>query len=106
MGRIVAGLAGEAALGLAIGLALAIVLEVFQMAAQVVSLQAGFGYASTIDPTSGADSTVLLTSRSSPPGCCFSRPARTGCWCEALADSLRLCSAGIVHDATDLGAWR
>ena len=52
MGRIVAGLAGEAGLGFAIGLALAIVLEVFHVAAQVVSLQAGFGFASTIDPNS------------------------------------------------------
>src|SRR5438477_5025657 len=33
IGRMAAGLAGEAALGLAIGLALAIVLEVFQLAA-------------------------------------------------------------------------
>ena len=43
--------------------ALAIVFEVFQMAAQAVSLQAGLGYASTVDPTSGADSTVLLDDR-------------------------------------------
>ncbi len=61
IGRMVAGLAGEAGLGLAIGVALAIVFEVFQMAAQAVSLQAGFGFASTIDPTTNADSTVLLT---------------------------------------------
>ncbi len=60
-GRIVAGLVGEMALGLAIGLIVAIVLELFQVAAQVVSLQAGLGYASTIDPTSGGDSTVLIT---------------------------------------------
>src|ERR1019366_2509252 len=51
MGRIVAGLASEAGLGLAIGVALAIVFEVFQMAAQAVSLQAGLGYASTVDPS-------------------------------------------------------
>src|SRR2546430_1045303 len=42
-GRLLAGLAGEAALGLAIGLAVAIVMEVFQLAAQIVSLQAGLG---------------------------------------------------------------
>src|SRR5665213_1372456 len=56
VGRMVADLAGEAALGLAIGVSLAIVIEVFKMAAQAVSLPAGFAYASTIDPTSGADS--------------------------------------------------
>src|SRR5579863_2474025 len=61
LGRIVAGLASEAAMGVAIGLALALALEAFQFAAQAVSLGAGLGYASTIDPASGADSTVLLT---------------------------------------------
>jgi len=44
IGRIIAGVAGEAALGVAIGMSLAIVLEVFQVAAQIVSLQAGFGF--------------------------------------------------------------
>src|SRR5258707_844278 len=61
IGRIAGGLAGDAALGLAIGVSLATVIEVFTMAAQAVSLPAGLGYASTVDPTSGADSTVLLT---------------------------------------------
>lgn len=60
MPQLVAGLAAEAALGLAVGLVIGIVIEVFQAAAQVVSLQAGFSYASTIDPTSGADSPVLV----------------------------------------------
>ena len=36
IGRIVTGLAGEMTLGLVIGLALAVVLEVFEMAAQAV----------------------------------------------------------------------
>ena len=55
------GLLSEATIGLAIGVVVGIVIEIFQMAAQVVSLQAGFSYASTIDPTSGADSPVLVT---------------------------------------------
>ncbi|HEY1338605.1 MAG TPA: flagellar biosynthetic protein FliR [Bryobacteraceae bacterium] len=50
----------EAALGVAIGLALAIVLEAFGLAAQVAGLQAGYAYASTIDPNTEADSGVLL----------------------------------------------
>jgi flagellar biosynthetic protein FliR len=49
----------EAGLGLAIGLAVAFLMEGFQLAMQIVGLQAGYGYALTIDPTSQADSSVL-----------------------------------------------
>jgi len=51
----------EAAMGIAIGLAVAFIAEGFQMGAQIISLQAGYTFATTIDPTSGADSAVLLT---------------------------------------------
>ncbi|MES1257892.1 MAG: flagellar biosynthetic protein FliR [Acidobacteriota bacterium] len=91
IGRIVAGLAGEAALGFAIGLTLAIVLEVFQIAAQVVSIQAGFGFASTIDPASGADSTVLLSLAQMTAGLLFFATGADRLLVRALADSLRLC---------------
>lgn len=90
IGRIVAGLASEAALGLAIGVALAIVFEAFQMAAQAVSLQAGFGYASTVDPTSGADSTVLLTIAQLTAGLLFFVSGADRLLVKALAESLRL----------------
>jgi flagellar biosynthetic protein FliR len=50
----------EAALGIAIGISVAIVLEAFVVAAQVFGLQAGYAYASTIDPNTEADSGVLL----------------------------------------------
>ena len=99
----VAGLAGEAALGLAIGVSLAIVIEVFQMAAQAVSLQAGLGYASTVDPTSGADSTVLLTIAQLTAGLLFFVSGADRLLVKALAESLRLCSAGIVHAEQGLG---
>lgn len=89
-GELVPGLAGEAALGLAIGLSLAVVLEVFQMAAQAVSLQAGLGYASTIDPTSGADSTVLLTLAQITAGLLFFVSGADRLFIKALAESLRI----------------
>jgi flagellar biosynthetic protein FliR len=54
-------LLAEAALGMAVGLAVAFLAESFQMGAQIISLQAGYTFATTIDPTSGADSGVLLT---------------------------------------------
>jgi flagellar biosynthetic protein FliR len=89
--RIVAGLAGEMALGLAIGLIVAIILELFQVAAQIVSLQAGLGYASTIDPTSGADSTVLITLAQLTAGLLFFSSGGDRMLVRVLADSIRLC---------------
>ena len=52
--------AAEAVLGIAIGVSVAIVLESFTLAAQVLGLQAGYAYASTIDPNTEADSGILL----------------------------------------------
>jgi flagellar biosynthetic protein FliR len=50
----------ETAVGVALGVTAAIVLEAFTFAAQVLGQPAGFGYASTIDPATQADSGVLL----------------------------------------------
>jgi flagellar biosynthetic protein FliR len=50
----------EAALGIGIGLTVAFVTESFNVAAQVMGLQAGYAYASTVDPNTQADSTVLV----------------------------------------------
>jgi flagellar biosynthetic protein FliR len=58
-GQLVVWAFSELGLGLAVGLAVAFLTEGFQMAAQSIGLQAGYGYASTIDPTSEADSSVL-----------------------------------------------
>ena len=91
LSRIVVGLAGEMALGLAIGLVITIVLELFQVAAQIASLQAGFGFASTIDPTSGADSTVLITLAQLTAGLLFFTGGGDRMLVRVLADSIRLC---------------
>lgn len=91
IGRVVAGVASEAALGLAIGVALAIVLEVFEMAAQAVSLQAGLGHASIVDPTSGADSTALLIAAQMTAALLFFVSGADRLLVRALAESLRLC---------------
>jgi len=53
-------LLAEAALGVTIGLAVSFVSEAFQVAAQLMGMQAGFAYASIVDPTTEADSSVLL----------------------------------------------
>jgi flagellar biosynthetic protein FliR len=60
LARLVLLLASEAAFGLAIGLSVAILNEILKMGAQVMSQQAGYGFASTIDPTTSADSGVLV----------------------------------------------
>jgi flagellar biosynthetic protein FliR len=49
----------ESGFGLAIGLAVAFLIEGFQMAAQIIGLQAGYGYSLTVDPTSQVDTGVL-----------------------------------------------
>ena len=60
-GGLLAGwLIAEAALGIGIGLCVAFVMEGFYVAAQVMGLQAGYAYASSIDPNSQADSSVLV----------------------------------------------
>lgn len=50
---------GELAIGLLIGLTVSMLLEGLELASQMVGLQAGFSYASTIDPNTQADSSVL-----------------------------------------------
>jgi flagellar biosynthetic protein FliR len=50
----------EAAIGLAAGLAVAFIIEGVYIAAQAISIQAGFSYAAMVDPNTQADSTVLI----------------------------------------------
>jgi flagellar biosynthetic protein FliR len=59
-GTLLVWVAAEAALGIAIGVSIAIAVECFSLAAQVLGTQAGYAYASTIDPNSEADSGVLM----------------------------------------------
>jgi flagellar biosynthetic protein FliR len=49
----------EAAFGATVGLAVAFLNEAFVLSSQIFGLQAGYGYASTIDPATEADSSVL-----------------------------------------------
>ena len=59
VGFLLTAMFNELAFGLTIGVALAFLLEGLQMAAQIAGLQAGYSYASTIDPNTQADSSVL-----------------------------------------------
>jgi len=60
MGQLTGWILVEAGIGLATGLAVAFLIEGFLFAAQAISTQAGFAYASTVDPNTEADSTVLI----------------------------------------------
>jgi len=78
----------EAAMGLAVGLAVAFLIEGFQMGAQIISLQAGYSFASTIDPSSGADSTVLIMIAQTTAGLLFFATGMDRQILRAFADSL------------------
>jgi flagellar biosynthetic protein FliR len=71
IGVLIGWILAEAGLGIAVGVAVGLVAEMFQMGAQIISLQAGYSFASTIDPTSGADSSVLLTIAQAAAGLLF-----------------------------------
>lgn len=58
--RVAGWMIAEAGIGLATGLAVAFIIEALLVAAQAISTQAGFAYASTVDPTTEADATVLI----------------------------------------------
>ncbi len=60
IGALAAAIASEAALGLAAGVALTVVTESFLIAGQVAGMQAGYSFASVVDPTTQADSGVLI----------------------------------------------
>lgn len=59
-GRLLAWMFSEVAFGVTVGLAVAFLNEAFLVASQVFGLQAGYSYAATIDPSTEADSNVLL----------------------------------------------
>jgi flagellar biosynthetic protein FliR len=70
-GTLIGWMLAEAGLGIAVGVTVGLLAEIFQMGAQIISLQAGYSFASTIDPTSGADSSVLLTIAQTAAGLIF-----------------------------------
>ena len=99
----------EAGMGLAVGLAVAFLAEGFQMGAQIISLQAGYTFATTIDPTSGADSSgpahdranhcrsALFRHRHGPPDSAGLRPEPLLAACRATSRSR---SYGHAHDSS------
>lgn len=58
-GQFLLAILAETGTGLLLGLAVSFLNGTFQLAAQIVSMQAGFSFASTFDPSSQADTTVF-----------------------------------------------
>lgn len=58
-GELAVWMLAELAFGAAVGVAVAFLNEAFVLSSQIYGLQAGYGYASTIDPATEADSSVL-----------------------------------------------
>jgi flagellar biosynthetic protein FliR len=71
IGQLAAWAFTEAGFGLAAGLAVSFLTEGFQLAAQIAGVHAGYGFATTIDPTSEADSGVLQSMASLFSGLLF-----------------------------------
>ena len=94
IGQLVVWALCEAGFGLAAGLAVSLLVEGFQVAAQVTGLQAGYGYASTIDPASEADSSVLLVISSLGTGLLFFTSGLDHQLIQVLAASLERFPAG------------
>ncbi len=59
-GGLVVAMMAELTLGLTIGVAVSVLTESFLMAGQIIGLQAGYGYASMVDPSTQADSGLLV----------------------------------------------
>ncbi len=92
----------EAGIGVALGLAVAFILEAFGLAAQILSLNAGFSFAQTIDPATQGESGVLVVLAQLASGLVFLALGLDHAVIGALAHSLRTHPSG--HWLTPLAA--
>ncbi len=92
----------EAAIGISVGLAVGFLTEAFEMGAQIISLQAGYSFATTIDPASGADSGVLLALAQLAGGFFFFASGLDRKVLASFADSLATLPPGHFHTSASL----
>jgi flagellar biosynthetic protein FliR len=59
LGRMIMSLFAETALGITIGLAVSFLIEAFVFGAQVLSVNMGFGFVTTVDPSSQASTGIM-----------------------------------------------
>jgi flagellar biosynthesis protein FliR len=92
----------EAVLGVAIGLIVSFIAESLTLGAQVLALQAGYGYASVVDPTTQADSDVLKVLAQLTAGLLFFTTGLHRQILSAFATTLETCPPGKVVLPRDL----
>ncbi len=88
VGALVLWMLSETGLGVGIGLAVAFVIEAVAIAAQVIGLQAGYAYASMIDPNTQADSGILVIASQFVAGLLFFAAGLDRAVLRIFADSL------------------
>jgi flagellar biosynthesis protein FliR len=86
----------EAAVGVAIGLGVAFILDVFVICAQILSLNAGYSFASVVDPTTQAESGVLVVLAQLAGGLMFFALGLDREVVRVLAYSLEMHPAGVL----------
>jgi flagellar biosynthetic protein FliR len=84
----------EAGLGVGIGLSVAFVADGLALGAQVMGLQAGYSFASTVDPNTQADSTVLAVFAQLASGMLFFATGLDRDVLQIFAHSLQTCPPG------------
>jgi len=104
VGPMVTSIAMETFLGVSVGLVVAFLLEGVQLAAQTLGLQAGYSYASTVDPTTQADTTTLQLMAQLLAGTLFFALGFDRQVLRALARSLAPPPTSLVHDAPAIEA--
>ena len=88
-------LLSEMALGTGIGLMMSFISEAITLGAQILSMQAGYAYASAVDPTSNADSDVLPVLAQLMAGLLFFTSGLHRYVITAFADSLERYPPGV-----------
>jgi flagellar biosynthetic protein FliR len=94
LGLLIFGILKEAAVGISLGLVVLLATECFSFCFHLVGLQAGYTYASTIDPTTQADTTVLESMGNLAAGLLFFSLGLHHAVIRAFAVSLRAHPAG------------
>jgi flagellar biosynthetic protein FliR len=100
-GQLVGWMICEAALGIAIGLIVGFLAEAFVMFGQLTGLQAGYSFASTIDPTTQADSSIFIVLSQTIAGLLFFAMGLHREVLRALARSLELHAPGTLISMAD-----
>lgn len=87
-------LVGEAALGTLTGVIVGLIAEAFLLGAQILSMPAGYAYASAFDPNTQADSGILLVFAQLLAGLLFFTTGLDREVIHAFAESLTTCPPG------------